>query len=228
MKNESEKMKNELDRMVDKEGLPTILYALSGVCRDKAYRLRVNLQNELTAPAVVDLMKRSWRATHTSLAAKHKGEKESLRLKHICETHDAWDEHNRTLAPLTTTHLDIGLGFERLMDELTNQYVRTALWSSNDEDGKPLADNYGPEDIIPETLLVMATDCYRFRRENAADICGEDSQAGHDFWLTRNGHGAGFWDGYWPEPSATRLTDASKAFGEFNLFVGNNGEIDNL
>lgn len=21
------------------------------------------------------------------------------------------------------------------------------------------------------------------------------AQAGHDFWLTRNGHGAGFWDG---------------------------------
>ncbi len=44
-------------------------------------------------------------------------------------------------------------------------------------------------------------------------------QAGHDFWLNRNGHGAGFWDGDWPEPAATTLDAASKAFGEVNLML---------
>jgi len=36
-----------------------------------------------------------------------------------------------------------------------------------------------------------------------------EAQAGHDFWLTRNGHGAGFWDGDWPE-TGDALTEASK------------------
>jgi hypothetical protein len=49
--------------------------------------------------------------------------------------------------------------------------------------------------------------------------------AGHDFWLTRNGHGAGFWDGDWPEPLATVLTDAAHAFGELSPYVGDDGLI---
>ena len=39
--------------------------------------------------------------------------------------------------------------------------------------------------------------------------------AGHDFWLTRNGHGAGFWDGDYPESEETILTDAARTFGEY-------------
>ena len=42
--------------------------------------------------------------------------------------------------------------------------------------------------------------------------------AGHDFALTRNGHGAGFWDGDWPGEETIRnpgpLYKASKAAGE--------------
>ncbi len=63
-------------------------------------------------------------------------------------------------------------------------------------------------DLAPETLAAMIADCERFRRENkrllesigCARGSGEysqDEQAGHDFWLTRNDHGAGFWDGDW-------------------------------
>jgi len=61
--------------------------------------------------------------------------------------------------------------------------------------------------------------------QNAADIAGECDRAGHDFWLTRNGHGAGFWDGDWPDDAGGRLTEASKKYGEFNLYVGDDGLI---
>jgi hypothetical protein len=47
---------------------------------------------------------------------------------------------------------------------------------------------------------------------------------GHDFWLTRNGHGAGFWDGELGD-IGDRLTEASKAFGEVCLTVCDDGEI---
>lgn len=132
------------------------------------------------------------------------------------------------------------------MDDFTEAYIRTALWSSNDESdesgGQPLDRNYGPEDIAPETLAKMAADCERFQAENAETlsaaietgevVCGPDfdemGRAGHDFWLTRNHHGAGFWDGDWPEPYATRLTDAAKAFRTVDLEVGDDGKIYQL
>ena len=46
-------------------------------------------------------------------------------------------------------------------------------------------------------------------------VRGESSilaQAGHDFWLTRNGHGAGFWDGDWPK-YGKMFTEISELFG---------------
>jgi hypothetical protein len=46
---------------------------------------------------------------------------------------------------------------------------------------------------------------------------------GHDFLLTRNGHGCGFWDGDWPEEAGERLTAAAEKCGEFNLYVGDDG-----
>lgn len=39
-------------------------------------------------------------------------------------------------------------------------------------------------------------------------------RAGHDLWLTRNGHGAGFWDGDWDDTVADRLTELSEEMGE--------------
>src|SRR5215213_9921810 len=50
------------------------------------------------------------------------------------------------------------------------------------------------------------------------------SQAGHDFWLTRNRHGAGFWDRGLGDLS-NRLSDASKVYGEVDLYVGDDGQI---
>ena len=124
------------------------------------------------------------------------------------------------------------------LDDFAAAYVEAALWSSTDADEEPLDNKYGFDDIDPDTMRKMRADCAKFQRENAADIAagavegagdsdeyGPEARAGHDFWLTRNGHGAGFWDGDWPEPAATRLTDAAHAFGEVNLYVGDQGRI---
>ena len=43
---------------------------------------------------------------------------------------------------------------------------------------------------------------------------GDDEQFGHDLWLTRQGHGAGFWDGDWREPEATALTEYARSIGD--------------
>ena len=95
------------------------------------------------------------------------------------------------------------------MDDFTQAYIECALWASNDESdpsgGDPLDENYGVEAIDPDTLAKMVADCKRFQAENAGDIDNCDDfrysayqRAGHDCLLTRNGHGAGYWDGDWP------------------------------
>lgn len=90
---------------------------------------------------------------------------------------------------------------------------------------EPLDSNYNADDIAPETLKKMIADCTAFQKDNDLEGYG-DSQAGHDFWLTREGHGAGFWeeDHGTPEQCA-KLEAAAKAFGEFNLYVGDDGRI---
>ncbi|MCU9611740.1 hypothetical protein OEK97_27930, partial [Escherichia coli] len=57
------------------------------------------------------------------------------------------------------------------------------------------------------------------------DGSSQVQMAGHDFWLTHNGHGAGFWDGDWPEPFATQLTNAANEFNEIDLYVGDDQQI---
>lgn len=109
------------------------------------------------------------------------------------------------------------------LDDFTRAYIRCALWSSNDEDDTPLDSTYKVSDLHADALRRMVEDCRKFQAEHGKLFCGHERRAGHDFWLTRNGHGAGFWDGDWPEPAATELTEAAKRYGECALYVTETG-----
>lgn len=127
----------------------------------------------------------------------------------------------------TTLHPVVGsndLGSVDL-DEFTKQYIETALWSSVDDDDEPLDSNYGIEDLAPETLKKMVADAEKFQKTHWDEISGDLGRAGHDFWLTRNGHGAGFWDGDWPDPIGDVLTKASEKFGNQHMYVGDDGKL---
>lgn len=118
------------------------------------------------------------------------------------------------------------------LDLFTRQYITTALWSSmdntNDSGGEPLDANYGINDIEPTTLAEMIEDCRQFQADHADLVADDLERAGHDFWLTRNHHGAGFWDGDWPEPAATILTESAHVWGGVDLYVTDTGEIHAL
>lgn len=111
----------------------------------------------------------------------------------------------------------------------TQAYITCALWSSTDNadetGGEPLDANYSQYDIDAPTLKRMQEDCAMFQADNAELLSGLDSeQSGHDFWLTRNRHGAGFWDRGLGEVG-TKLTDAAHAWGSLDLYVTDEGEI---
>lgn len=111
----------------------------------------------------------------------------------------------------------------------------------------PLDANYGPEDIDAGTLVRMIEDCARFRSQNrlclpvyeSAREHGEWSGqelAGHDFWLTRNAHGTGFWDRFSKHREGKKtfawIGDRLAAqcgwrgnYKEVSLYVGDDGKI---
>jgi len=109
------------------------------------------------------------------------------------------------------------------MDKFTKEYIECALWSSCDGSGIPLDNAYSIHDLAPETLIMMRDDCKDFQAKNHHLLDNRDDPGGHDFWLTRNHHGAGFWDGDWA--NGKELTDAAHEYGECNLYVGDDGKI---
>jgi hypothetical protein len=119
------------------------------------------------------------------------------------------------------------------LQEFTDAYIECALWSSHDDEGDPLDSNYGPEDIAQTSLVAIRQDCEAFYNAHEptwrgayqfVGYWGEDAQAGHDFWLTRNHHGAGFWDRGLGEIGDT-LTKFAEECGECYLYVGDDGAI---
>lgn len=124
-------------------------------------------------------------------------------------------------------------------NEFFNAYLETAFWSSNDYSGPengndpPLDENYCPDDLDAASYDCLKVEALRFFNAHYDAISDGPSSgqwtpfsvAGHDFWLTRNHHGAGFWDGDWAEPDATTLTDASDKMGEIDLYVGDDGKV---
>jgi hypothetical protein len=90
------------------------------------------------------------------------------------------------------------------LDEFTRAYITAALFSTNDESdpsgGEPLDRNFDAWDLDGDSLRGCRNDCADFQAQNAELLAhGTPSKGGTDFWLTRNHHGAGFWDGDWPE-----------------------------
>jgi hypothetical protein len=107
------------------------------------------------------------------------------------------------------------------IDKVFYGYVECALWASTDDDGKSL-DGLGIE-LESSAVASMRNDVEDFCQANATDIANLDpAQVGHDFWLTRNQHGAGFWD-RGLGAVGDRLTKAAHAYGESDIYQGDDG-----
>jgi hypothetical protein len=118
------------------------------------------------------------------------------------------------------------------LDEFTLGYMEAALWSSGDGEEYESYESFDFEDIAVYSRAHMISDCAKFQEENAEDLAiyyetsgRPEDHAGHDFWLTRNGHGVGFWDREGDKAALNRLTEASHKFGEEYLYLGDEGKL---
>lgn len=107
-------------------------------------------------------------------------------------------------------------------------YVDALLWSTyaNPEETGCSFEYFSEaasrfEDFNTEAQEHIEKDCKDFL-ELAEKFIPEDgfSQSGHDFALTRNGHGVGFWDReeIYGEKAAKELNKIADSFGEIYLY----------
>ena len=133
------------------------------------------------------------------------------------------------------------------LDRFRKAYIGIALEDfeaylrDDPERGTPPDSGLYADDLDDDTYDEIAAECAVFWNRNRAYIlgCGVNNnydnnggrwsieeRAAHDFYLTRNGHGAGFWDrpelwGYHKD----RLTQDSEWFGPTNFEIGDDGIV---
>lgn len=111
------------------------------------------------------------------------------------------------------------------IDEFCRGYLEAALWSSTDPDtGDELDKDYDIRDIDGTSLMKMVADCRKFHADNEQLLGDDPGKDGHDFWLTRNHHGSGFWDRKeYAKDVRDKLTKAAHDFGESTITPGDDG-----
>jgi hypothetical protein len=110
------------------------------------------------------------------------------------------------------------------LERFTNATIEALYFTDTGEEGQPPKS----AEIHPETRLDLEADCRSFWRRVGyyVEAAGKTpKEAGHDFWLTRNGHGVGFWDGDWPAPWADILTKTAESYGPFETWLSDDGYI---
>lgn len=113
------------------------------------------------------------------------------------------------------------------LDVIVCAYARCALWSSTGDDNEPLDSLYSFDDLAPVTIQSFKEDCTGFAQSNIEllQLSGmELEQIGHDFWLTRNHHGAGFWDRNLGV-TGEKLSELARVYGEVCLYIGDDGLV---
>lgn len=125
------------------------------------------------------------------------------------------------------------------LDAFVRGYLTAALWAGVDYDGEPLDDGRDIDDIAVSAVEQAIADCDDFRSANRVTLnraykfyastsrgneYTPEELAGHDFLLTRNRHGAGFWD-RGMGATGEALTEACRPCGEVNFYVGDDGKV---
>jgi hypothetical protein len=121
------------------------------------------------------------------------------------------------------TSVEVGLASEGYMD--------AAEWTDDESWGEEEKERYedNGSQFSDEAIKDAEEDVKEFLKKAEPFLTnyeGTYSQVGHDFWLTRNRHGAGFWDRpkfYGGQENADKLTEIAQEFGEVDSYIGDDG-----
>jgi hypothetical protein len=130
----------------------------------------------------------------------------------------------------------------RSLDDFTEAYLEAAFFTDitpdiadGNEALQDQLDSCTVYDLHCRTFQEQIAECVKFQHGCAVPLAlayaggnGEspviynEAMAGHDFWLSRNRHGAGFWDRYLGAAGAM-LHAAALHAGEVSLELGDDG-----
>lgn len=118
-------------------------------------------------------------------------------------------------------------------ERMAKAYLEAVYFTETGDSGEP-----GPDAELTPLFQAQAwIDCRNFLWAIGLDggeaaVDGFDdldaAQLGHDLWLTRNGHGTGFWDRpeIYGETNGTLFTRLAKAMGEHDAEFVEDGTAD--
>lgn len=123
--------------------------------------------------------------------------------------------------------------------QFVKSHKEAALYSSNDEttiDGTLFQGFLDEIGISDDEALKLIPDCLMFIAENQQDLLEYVNkatvneghtpwgQAGWDFWLTRQGHGVGYWDRDGGDVG-DKLTEVCTQWYHSGLYIGDDGLV---
>ena len=138
-------------------------------------------------------------------------------------------KHFKLYEDFTSTKLNI----KKIMDN----YLECAIWTEEERLKEENTEGYEREikNIIPDADLNIHNfsdnskikayeDIKLFLKYagNAVDGIDEE-QLGHDIWLSRNGHGAGFFDRGYDDKIEKILMDSAHKIGSADIYLGDDG-----
>ena len=105
------------------------------------------------------------------------------------------------------------------------------------EECEPLDDHFEYSDFTEEALRKAETEvsawfkylCFDTGTPSLYDLALEytdDGHIAHDFWMTRNEHGVGYWDGDYGDALGDRLTKACDSHGRQHVWINEDGTLE--
>jgi hypothetical protein len=121
--------------------------------------------------------------------------------------------------------------------------LSTILFSTSDDEGNPLDDRFTIADVCAIDAKRLYAEYQQFLtkvetkiKEKIGDNWNSidefydiafpsENQTEHDYILTRNQHGAGFWDGDWNKNVSEILSDAAHSQIPIEAYEGRDGKV---
>lgn len=107
------------------------------------------------------------------------------------------------------------------MEDFIAGYIAAMLWADTPDTDM---ENCDSSHISDELMERIRSDCAKFYPMIATLSLGDDSQNGHDFYLTTQGHGVGFWDRDYGSDGDV-ATEYCTQFDAFDIYLGDDGKI---
>lgn len=128
---------------------------------------------------------------------------------------------NKFIKEMLIAYLEIALTLT------ADYYNENHYYDEDEEEEREDWDNFTIYDISQDSWSKAKIDCIKFLSKIPLTMIVnlDAGEIGSDFWLTRNGHGAGFWDRGYDDDVEKKLMDSVKQFGTQDLYLGNNNEL---